>query len=213
MSSGPRHSLEHAREQLLQLAHRLELPLHPEPLQGAVFAVGSIRRMSPTVGDIELLAPRPEGRDKLAERLAELFVPRGGLLMPPAGILGEQVMGVHPGFSHCRVHLFTGAGRLPVEIFRYDPGTGGNIGWLALNKSGTTRFVRFALTRYGQITGGRASEDGYPRSSSGELLACPTELDAFALCRLPWVPPQYRGEWIDRWERQMGRPRGREVLE
>jgi hypothetical protein len=201
VSSGQRHNLTDARQALELLAGWLEVKVAEVPTQGAVFAVGSMRRQSPTVGDLELLAPlADEQDDTLANRIGALFRERHIELWRAPGTVGRQLMGVRPGFAHCRVEMTTAHGPLPVEIFRYVPGEQGNMGWLALMKSGPVRFVRHALVLRGRKIGRQASVDAFPSDAEGNTMACAGERQALELCGLPWVPPEVRGEWFDAME-------------
>jgi DNA polymerase/3'-5' exonuclease PolX len=191
MSSGPRHTREAGAMALELIAGELGETISAEPESGRLFALGSYRRGRETIGDLEIALPyiEPE-QDRHAIKLLERFTPEGAGMFA-GGSLGVRLMGVSPGFRHARVRLDLPAGSIPIEIFRYDAGDLGNAGWLAMLRTGPSELASIMLGRFAAQYGAR-SEGNYPRTRSGEPIPCPTEREAFRLCRTTYTPPDQR---------------------
>lgn len=202
MSVGVRIRLAAAFEAVERLRRRL-------PLDEAEL-VGSARRGSSDVGDLEFVAPLPawavrggSGVDELYEALDAVC--RGGETTLFGG--GEPdaaftaVSGLRPGFRACRLRVkFRGVhAPIPVEFHRYEPG---NRGWTTILRTGPREFGIGFLDRwrkkYGIPPGVQASADGYLRDAASRPVETPTEEEAFNLCGLPFYTPEERSQvgWL-----------------
>lgn len=202
MSTGERIPLEYADRIVRHLARTfVGLTLDP---------VGSVRRRSERVGDIEFVAPCPrEGdRDLLWLALSQRFYPAGcvdeiaaddagglfGATTPRLERIGDVVQGLAPRFRHARLVLHcVHPERLDVkvEIYRYDPGERGNRGWIELIRTGPGEFGQACLARWKKLSGGK-SDKGYPVDGQGRRYAVASEEAAFSLLKMPWVEPKVR---------------------
>ncbi len=220
MSTGSRIGLAQAE----QLARRLfELWGLAEP---EAMVVGSVRRRSRSVGDVEIIAPLPDSDldplwDRILPTLDRLDVeakPRRGhvsLFSPPpapepehpplpAGLerpIGYVVQGGRPGFKALslaiRCDRWDGQPVVPVQVFRYTPA---NRGWIELMRTGPGEFGRWFLSRWKerwQIPHDLpASIDGHLVDRARAVITVPTEADAFRLAGAPAIPPEKREYFV-----------------
>lgn len=177
-----------------------------------------------TTKDIDLLAPMGGATDGVYTRLQRV-VDLHDQAVQPMLIQGERtsfctiVKGMKPGFREVSfiLDLFraetnrpdfpreimsdlwwkqAGMHLLPVQIFRYDPGAEGNLGWIQLIRTGPNRqddpWGQACLARWKDVSGGGKSEGGYPHDKEGRRIAVPTEEAAFAMLNMPFIPPHQR---------------------
>lgn len=201
MSAGPRLPLAAADQVAAHLMERWQMP------RGECVAVGSVRRRRPDVGDIDLLAPLPAqgARDWLYERLADCC-PAEGLLMQPREPWCRAELGLKPGFRHAKLVASLAVSgtpaEVPVGIYRYIPGAGGNMGWAMVQRTGPAEFGEWLLGawKYRRGIGKDApgSRDGEFLDEHGQVVATPTEESVFWLVGVPFVPPEERSEFLER---------------
>lgn len=185
---------------------------------------GSIRRGSPTVGDIDLIAPMPGAkgtafdRDPLFEAIAadvgvdpaagrevSLFASAS---MPAARTkpIGEGVQGVNLGFRSCKgIFKFSNdaLGRfvLPVQVERYWPGEMSNRGWKILMRTGPAEFSTLVLRRWKHACGtvgtaDKGSDQGFLVDAAGNPVSTPTEERVFEMAGLMYVRPEDREAFV-----------------
>lgn len=203
MSTGPRFQLDYARRVARQLVATLTNSISLE-------VVGSVRRESETVGDLEFIAPLPadEANDTLYLDLAKRFyldgappIETGGLFSAPVereSKIGEPRRGLNPGFKYAGVTLrlkVPAPAEMAIEFYRYTPGPTGNRGWIQLIRTGPAEFSHRMVMRWQALRGDReraGSADGFPLDINGHPIAVPDENAAFALLRLPFIEPKDR---------------------
>jgi len=167
------------------------------------FVVGSVRRNKPEPNDIELLLPwYDEGDDPVYDRLSvmcgvtdQLFGKAG------ARPMFKAIRGVVPGFRSCRVRCeASNDDRWParlkvpdfeVDLFRYDRGPDGNLGWMMLLRTGPEDFSNRVLTRYKQQVG-QGSRGGYLLDQAGRPVATPNEYAVFEALGIQYIEPEQR---------------------
>jgi len=190
----PRGLAEDAAEHLVK---ELKLTEH--------LVAGSLRRGRTMVHDVDFVVPMPanrSGADPLHDRIAELFMSPA----ETASLFGEsrmgktvgvQVKGVKPGFRMCQLEVGIRGGVIGIDIARYDGGPIGNRGWIEMIRTGPHDFAAWMLGQWKRATEGR-SEGGYPTTRDGQRVACPTEVRAFALCGVDYIPAEQRDSFMQR---------------
>lgn len=180
---------------------------------------GSLRRERPDVGDLDLVAALPDGKDDpLFDRIdATLEKDQEQLGMfgqQPAKPIGVALRGHKPHFKaayyELRTNWKTEAGEritVGVNVFRYQPG---NKGWTIVRCTGPADFGKMFLDAWKKRHGIAAGEDN-PASIEGHLVdkygvAIPTETeaDAFRLCDMKYVEPNRRDQVAAHWARASG---------
>ena len=165
--------------------------------------VGSIRRRCKVVGDIDIICPMPGGKvDDLHDRIALRFDTHdGGSLFEPfsaAGYLGDWIRGKLPmarAISLVLVSQSDPKDRLPVQVFRYDPGPKGNRGMIELIRTGPSPFSKRAVIRWAELTQGGYCKGGYlhhPQPATLPPEPTPDEARAFELLGWDYIEPDQR---------------------
>jgi hypothetical protein len=210
MSTGTRIPLDRA----MQVVEYLQ-QLWPD-----LTLVGSCRRRSPDVGDIEFCTSLPTMVSRWRPEDDALFRainarmgnpwrdPKASLFEPPApepelpDVIGSIEQGLRPGFLVASLSITPWAGiTLRCQIHRHTPA---NRGWKLIQTTGPVEFGRLFLgrwkDRYGIPKGekGRASIDGHLVTARGDVVPVATEEDAFLRCGMPWVDPEQREHYAGR---------------
>ncbi len=224
MSDGARVPLDRARRIAEALVERWDLTgLRPDHTPECL-VVGSVRRQSPEVGDLEIIAPLPErltgkptaADDPLFSRInaamenpwsddrAPLFGPR---LEPAQTPMGRIVKGLRPGFlaASLEVRPWTTPPLnqivLPVEVYRY---TAANRGWVTLMRTGPSAFGQWFLAKWKKAMGipfddrHQASIDGHLVTATGAVYPVATEEECFRVIGIKPLAPEDRGEFMER---------------
>lgn len=168
--------------------------------------VGSVRRLRPDVGDIEIVAPwSPANADELFKILDEDARPPGVLFeprtqRPPI----TSLRGLHPAFLEASIvaHVLEVGSKsqldVPVQIARYKPG---QRGWRLIMRTGPSEFGQWFLARWKRERGippeRPASVDGFLVDRNGRAMEIDSEAEAFALCRLPFIQPHLRESFLE----------------
>ena len=193
MSDGPRIKLDDALKMAAGFIDRLGVA------GGAVQVVGSVRRRTETVGDLDLVAPLPPAGkpgvsdDPLYRVLLARADRRGAGLFDASGTKHwVAVSGVKCGFREALLLLtFNQWFELPCQIYRYTPA---NAGWITLIRTGPEGFGARFLTQWKRTWGitEQASVNGHLVDKAGRVVPVATEREAFALCGMKWVEPEDR---------------------
>lgn len=199
MSKGTRIPLQRALEAIAVLDERIS----PHIVTGPLEAVGSVRRHVDQVGDLELIAPMPgrEYGDDLCRRLAELLTDPDDLFSASrTDRIGSVISGLKLGFRACSFTVWLGSEprvEMPVQIYRYDPGAGGNRGMVELIRTGPVDFGKAFLARW-KVERGIGSpkipacRDSYLLDANGRRVPTPTEVEAMKMARLRYIDPEER---------------------
>jgi DNA polymerase/3'-5' exonuclease PolX len=228
MSQGPRIKLGDARRLCQDLWNIWGL-------DDTAVVVGSVRRGLPEVGDIELIVPVQEIRqrgddqiDYLFNRIngsmsnpwvdpkakeRSMFDPEPLVIEPePDQIIGEAVRGLKPGFLSASLLLRPLGLEVPCQLYRYTPQ---NRGWIELMRTGPADFGRLFLIawkrRWNIPHEQQASIDGHLVNRDGEIVHVPDEHAAFSLCGMEFILPESRDSWVLEQVRLAARER-REVM-
>lgn len=170
--------------------------------QGGGYVGGSVRRGKPEPRDIELILPWGDGRcDPIYQAVIQLAGD------PDAELFGDHVdrvfravSGLKPGFRYCQIEgipsdawdaVEPGLAAFKVDLFRYDAGPTGNLGWIQLMRTGPGDFGRDCLAHF-KKHGGGGSQDGYLVSGGGRVIATPIEITAFKAMHIAWLEPHQR---------------------
>lgn len=222
MSEGPRIELSRAVEVSDVLFERWKLP-RADVYPGCM-VVGSVRRMKPEVGDIEMVAPLPRGWDyrKLGPEDDELFGAINATVdnpwsdesaplfaatpptppVPPVPtavprVLGSAVRGLKPGFLACSLLLRPWDGLdVPCQVYRYTPE---NLGWMLIERTGPREFGMWFLGQWKRRYGIPVGVEGRQASVNNHLVnaggvVVPVPTEAEAF-RLCGMA------WIEPWDR------------
>jgi DNA polymerase/3'-5' exonuclease PolX len=167
-----RFPLRHAA----RLAEDLAFALSPACERIAV--AGSVRRASPDVADIEIVA---------APRFApspDLF--GGGA---PRNLLWEALDAKGASYERAgdKYRRFVWRGT-PVDLFTCRPG---NFGWILVMRTGSAAFSRHMAVRL-NAAGYTSSEGWVARTGAPGPIETPEEADVFALAGEPFIPPVAR---------------------
>lgn len=226
MSDGPRFTLEQGRRVADALFERWGLSGLREGGVPECVVVGSVRRQRPDIGDLEIIAPVPDGLpdsptpadDPLFRRInatmetpwaderAPLFGPEA---VTPENPVGRIVKGLRPGFLAASIDVipWKDAGHpmagtvLRVEVYRY---TKHNRGWIMLMRTGPSEFGQWFLGRWKKAMGipvggdDPASVNGHLVTSSGRVFPVETEEDCFRVIGTPPIAPEDRGPFMER---------------
>lgn len=221
MSEGPRIELSRAVEVAEVLFERWKLS-SAERYPGCMVA-GSVRRMEPEVGDLEIVAPLPRGWDyrKLGPEVDELFGAINATVdnpwsdesaplfattttaTPSPVVLGSALRGLRPGFLACSLLLRPWPGlEIPCQVYRYTPE---NFGWMLIERTGPREFGMWFLgqwkRRYGipvGVEGRQASINNHLVNAAGDVVPVPTEAEAFRLAGMAWIAPHDRDVFMQR---------------
>lgn len=209
MSQGIRIELGNARKGVDWLWRLWGLADHDAQV------VGSVRRLKPTVGDIELITPLPAGADepRLPEAHDKLFQAinrtvdnpwqddRVGLFTAPAPAVprmekpvARAISGLKPGFKTLCLIVSPREGvEVPVQIYRFTPE---NRGWVTLMRTGPREFGIWFLTewkrQYGIPVAEQACQDNHLVDGRGQVVAVRNEGEAFEACGLRFIAPELR---------------------
>lgn len=208
MSTGPRFGIAIADRLCAVLVKEWGASLEP---------VGSVRRRRSEVGDLELIAPLPEGWERKGFAAADdpLFRvinatmenpwSEGGLfgdsVVVPENPMGRVERGLKPGFRAASLRLFAGASRteIPCQIYRYTPQ---NRGWMQIERTGPREFgIHFLVKwkqRYSIPREKQASVDNHLIDVLGSVVHVPSEEVAFTLAGMRAIPPEERDEYAER---------------
>ena len=199
MSAGTRIPLERA----MLLAEWLYRQWRLDPDQ--VTVVGSVRRGSEWVGDLEFVAPMGDPKnDLLCGRILctmDGYVPDSIYGEQPAGVIGRAVKGLKPGFKAASLLIRTRtAGEVAVQIYRFTPE---NRGWITLMRTGPGDFGEWFLGKWKDHHGiprgdpsSRGSIDGNLVDAQGVIVPVRSEDECFRRCGMEPVEPERRGEFI-----------------
>lgn len=207
MSAGVRLSNEWALGAARVLFERWDM--HPS----SCAIVGSVRRRLPEIGDLDLIAPLPElrQRDTLFESI-DLTVIKPAAKAALWEIGGREQRFVEVKSGHNRyfkslsviAHLEATNERgelqtypIPVQVSRY---TRDNRGWMELYKTGPREFGVWYLLRWKEIHGipdrQAASVHNHLRGADGvTVIPLESENDCFRVLGITPVPPQERAEY------------------
>lgn len=161
---------------------------HISPVMQRVEVAGSIRRLKPVVGDIEICGI-PEDRARLLDLLAEV----GEHIKP--GVPGAVPWLPKVEAKYLRVRLTEG---MNLDVFL---GTPDNWGGLYMMRTGSGAspdgnsffgFVPGVFGRWKKLSGGGRMTDCMPTMPTGEQLHVPEEQDFFDLLEMNFVPPHLR---------------------
>jgi len=167
-----------------------------EPYCKRLVVAGSIRRMKPDVGDIELVyIPHVEIRGQTSmldyppaeTNLALEYLMR---LASPRKLLAVRMnkngvpIGVGP-FNQYFVHLPSG---IPLDCFTADIETWG---MKLLVRTGPADFCKRVMSRFLEL-GMRGHAYGGVHDAQGTLINCPDELTVFNLLRWEYIEPEAR---------------------
>lgn len=161
---------------------------HLKPAMDRLQVAGSIRRMKPVVGDVELVGIT-SSRDKLLKLIEDI----GQTIKP-------SVPGVIPwtprvDARYIRVRLDQG---INLDLFLARPE---NWGGLLMMRTGSATgpdgnmyngFVPSMFGRFKRMSGGGRMTDCMPTMPTGEQLWVPEEQDFFDLLEMDFVPPEER---------------------
>jgi hypothetical protein len=218
MSTGPRIKLADANRLCSDL-------FNIWGLDDRCVVVGSVRRGLPDVGDIEIIVPVQEVKqrgddqfDYLFNRInasmsnpwtdpkareRSMFDPEpmsGSVVEPdPGQIVGRAVRGLKPGFLAANLELMPTGLVVPCQLYRY---TESNRGWIELMRTGPAEFgQRFLVNwkrRYGIPFGEDhpASIEGHLVNREGQRVHTPTEAACFDLCGMKYIEPAERDQWV-----------------
>ncbi|MBI4564624.1 MAG: hypothetical protein HY716_08035 [Planctomycetes bacterium] len=189
MSKRPKRPLAEIEPVAVDLVQRLR------PACERVAVVGSIRRQSPMVGDIEFVAiPRFEPRP-LPMQLSLWGHPREKLTKP-TNMLWETLdrLGVKYTKEGPIYRQFTWQG-VQVDVYTCELG---NWGWILFHRTGPGDL----RARIGSmlVERGYAAADGWIWDArEGKLsidrVVTPEEEDVFRILGIPYVPPERRNDW------------------
>lgn len=168
--------------------------------------VGSARRKSPTVGDLDLIAPLPpdDDHDALYDAIGTsmgLLTNKKGLFggsATPGCVKGTVVKGFNPSFKSLQLRIVGASGKeLPVQIERYHPGPSGNRGWKEIMRTGPAEFGEALLVQWKVIcrTAGSptpGSQKGFWVDENSLEIPTPTELHCFQRARCLMLTPETR---------------------
>lgn len=180
--------------------------------RGGVIVAG-IRRLEPRVAGIEILIPiQPDAADGLYGTMQSHVVNVNQaapmLFGNPATTFLVPGKGFKPGFRDAAFQLdpvrarsrkgfpFVDDRPIPVRVRRFDDGPQGNAGWSTLIWTGPNDFGRACLWRWGQVSRGGYSKDGYPHTKDHRRLVVPTEDEAWRLLEMAPVAPKDRNVTI-----------------
>lgn len=182
--------------------------------------VGSLRRGSNLVHDVDLLAPLPkDGQpDLVHDAVARLFGDRKAAesnplyaaVAAPGSDWGRVLEGLSPGFKKLTLEVnLRGDAKNPdpgwstpyamkLEVHRYTPGPKGNRGWIEMIRTGPggddeqIGWGPMMLLRWKQRNPGGRSHQGWPTFSDNTRHPVPDEEAAFRAVGLNWIPPKDR---------------------
>lgn len=178
---------------------------------------GSLRRRSPTVGDLDLVAALPDGRDDpLFERIDATIEKSqeqlGMFVASPDKPIGVAIKGHKPHFRAAYYDLRTTwtdqAGQpitAGVNAWRHQPG---NKGWTIIRCTGPDDFVIMFLDRWKMQHGiqrgeeHRASIEGHLVDRYGVAIPTESEEDAFRLAGWAFIQPHDRERVAQHWARR-----------
>lgn len=165
-----------------------EILRHVTPAMDRVEVAGSIRRLKPIVGDVELVGI-PADRSRLINLLSDV----GQFIKPstPGAVPWTPKL----ESRYLRMRLPSG---MNLDFFL---GTQDNWGGLFLMRTGSASgsdgnafngFVPRAFSRWKKLSGGGRMTDARPTLPTGEQLSVPEEQDFFNLLQMDFVPPELR---------------------
>ena len=206
MSAGPRFPLSAADRVCEEIRKRWGLSLE---------VVGSVRRRRASVGDIELIAPLPEGWDRKHIMPADdpLFQTINATMQKPwqlEGLFGEPVIepespmgrierGLKPGFRAASFTLFAWGREFPCQVYRYTPA---NRGWMQIERTGPREFgIHFLVAwkkQYSIPREKQASINNHLVDVLGEIVQVKDEATAFQKAGMRQIPPEERDEYAER---------------
>ena len=153
----------------VQTADEIVTALRAHPSADRVEVAGSLRRMTDSVKDIDIIATSSDPK-ALAVALAELDVV-------------EAVS--QSGDAGARVSTHTG---VKVDLKVVEPDQFGNV----MQHFTGSKAHNVALREQAVRRGLHVSEYGILDDATGETLRCPTEEEVYAALGLPWIPPELR---------------------
>jgi len=166
--------------------------------------VGSFRRNTPDVGDLEFVAPLPvdDETDWLYEEIRDGFDAGGLFGDTTPKLAGRIISGVKRGFLLATIeldHIHVGTGEVatvPIQIHRYMPGDKGNRGWIEILRTGPTDHGRWFLAAWSKAMGvpfdRQASMFGYLRDAYGGQVPTPTEEGCYERIKSKFIKPEDR---------------------
>lgn len=167
-----------------------EILRYVSPAMDRVEVAGSIRRLKPIVGDVELVGI-PADR----QRLIRLLSDTGQFIKP--GTPGAVPWTPKLESRYLRMRLPSG---MNLDFFL---GTPDNWGGLFMMRTGSAAgkdgnpfngFVPRIFKRWKVLSGGGRMTDAMPTMPTGEQLAVPEEGDFFDLLEMDFVPPELRAD-------------------
>lgn len=163
---------------------------HVSPAMDRVEVAGSIRRLKPIVGDVELVGI-PADRNRLIRLLSDV----GQFIKP--GTPGAVPWTPKQDSRYLRMRLPNG---MNLDFFL---GTPDNWGGLFMMRTGSAAgkdgnpfngFVPRIFKRWKVMSGGGRMTDAMPTMPTGEQLSVPEEQDFFDLLEMDFVPPELRAD-------------------
>lgn len=151
---------------------------------------GSVRRLKPTVKDIELVALVSD-YDRLYAKLA----PTGRFIKP--GVPGVIDWAPKPDARYVRMLLNEG---IKLDLFIASPQNWGGIFAMrtgsGVGPDGTafSGFIPMMFSRWKRVSKGGRMSGGQPTLPDGTMLPVPEEQSFFDLCKARWVPPEERSD-------------------
>lgn len=160
------------------------------PVCRRVAVAGSVRRLKPYVGDVEIVAE--------PEREEDLFGGGEGspILKPIRAVLASFSTGPHGGGTRkLKGHNVCGTG-VPVELYLVHPPAA--FGSLLTIRTGPRDFSQWCMNRL-RWRGYRQRNGYVVHKSNGARAPADTEAEFFALMGLPVLAPEKRGQVV--WDR------------
>lgn len=183
---------------------------------GPCAVVGSVRRRSPDIGDLDFIAPMPakDGRDWLCMAISA-DMDGDGLFAGGPKKLGYEVSGLRGWFKCTSVVIRGQSGEVKVQIHRYAPAPAGNRGWVEIIRTGPAEFGEEMLSTWKWVQGigkeDKGSVDGFLVDQEGTRIWQDTELSVFNACKVLYLDPDGRRPELVLRVDQMHTERGHEI--